>query len=236
MKIIPAIDIINGKCVRLEKGAFSKKKEYAADPLEMAKIFDDNGLKYLHLVDLDGAKSGTPKNFNILEKISANCDLDIDFSGGLSSTDIIQKAFDYGARKVTIGSMAFKKPNAFIAILEKYGSDKIILAADANSRKLSISAWLQEVDVDVIDFINEQNKNGVREVMCTSISHDGVFTGPDINLYSAILDSVKIDLIASGGIRSKKDLIQLKKVGCSGAIVGKAIYENRIDLKEISGL
>ncbi len=236
MNIIPAIDIINGKCVRLEKGEFSKKKEYASEPLEMAKIFETNGLKHLHLVDLDGAKNGYPENLKVLEKIRSNCDLIIDFSGGLSDSNSIKNAFDYGADKVTIGSMAIKNQIGFLKILEKYGSEKIILASDAKDRKIAISGWLEKVDLNVIDFIVGLNQKGVKEVMCTSITHDGVFTGPDIDLYQEILSASKVNLIASGGIRSKEDLIELKEIGCSGAIVGKAIYENRIDLKEIAEL
>ncbi len=233
MRIIPAIDIINGKCVRLTKGDYSTEKIYREDPLDAAKEFEDAGLQYLHLVDLDGAKSSRIINHKTLHKIASQTNLKIDFGGGLKSDEDIRIAFENGANQVTGGSIAVKNPEIFQSWLQQYGSEKIILGADCNNRMIATHGWLESSSLDVIDFIQEYEKKGVKYVICTDISKDGMLEGTSNDLYKEILEKTKIKLIASGGVSSIEDLHLLKEIGCEGAIVGKAIYEGKIDLKEL---
>ena len=251
MRIIPAIDIIDGKCVRLSKGDYDTKKVYNEYPLEVAKAFEDNGVKYLHLVDLDGAAAKKVINHNILEKIASKTSLKIDFGGGLKSSEDVRIVFESGASQITGGSIAVKEKEVFLGWLEKYGPEKIILGADARDEKVAVSGWKEESSEQLVPFINNYRKKGVRYVISTDISKDGMLEGPAFELYRKILNNTKItrttigmsgvldeevngiELIASGGITSLDDLQRLDAMGCEGAIIGKAIYENRIGLKEL---
>ena len=236
MKIIPAIDIIDGKCVRLTKGDYSTKKIYNEDPLEVAKEFEANGIKYLHIVDLDGAKSKNIVNHKILESIATNTDLQIDFGGGIKTNEAVQLAFDSGAKQITGGSIAVSEPVIFNEWIAKYGPDKIILGADCNNRKIATNGWLKESELDVIEFIDSYQKKGIQYVICTDISKDGMLQGTSNELYQEIMKSTEIKLIASGGVSCMDDLYQLKELGCEGVILGKAIYEGNISLKELQQL
>ena len=251
MRIIPAIDIIDAKCVRLSKGDYSTKKVYNEDPLEVAKTFEAHGIQYLHLVDLDGAKARRVVNHQILEKIASHTSLQIDFGGGLSSEEDLKIAFDSGAKQVTGGSIAVKTPELFLDWLQRFGPDRIILGADAKDERVAVSGWEEDSGEKLIPFIENYKKKGIRYVICTDISKDGMLEGPSFDLYARILDKTKItrtsvtmsgvvdeeipgiNLIASGGISASEDLPKLKAMGCEGAILGKAIYENRIDLKDL---
>ncbi|MDJ0646241.1 MAG: 1-(5-phosphoribosyl)-5-[(5-phosphoribosylamino)methylideneamino]imidazole-4-carboxamide isomerase [Flavobacteriaceae bacterium] len=243
MRIIPAIDIIDGKCVRLSKGDYATKKVYNESPLEVAKEFEAHGIQYLHLVDLDGAKSKHIVNYKILEKIAIKTSLKIDFGGGLKTNDDLRIAFESGAHQITGGSIAVKNPEIFKSWLHKYGPDKIILGADATNEKVAISGWLEESDQELIPFISSYQKEGVRYVICTDISKDGMLQGPSFELYKRILADCHSDpehsgeeslkLVASGGISSFDELPKLASIGCEGTIIGKAIYENKISLKQL---
>ncbi|OMP30717.1 1-(5-phosphoribosyl)-5-[(5-phosphoribosylamino)methylideneamino]imidazole-4-carboxamide isomerase [Mangrovimonas sp. DI 80] len=238
MRIIPAIDIIEGKCVRLTKGDYSTKKIYNEDPLEVAKSFEGAGVEYLHLVDLDGAKSKHIVNYKILEQIASKTNLKIDFGGGLKSNEDLHIAFNSGASQITGGSIAVKKTEIFEAWLSKYGSDKIILGADCKDEKIATSGWQEESDLNIMPFIKSYQEKGIQYVICTDISKDGMLEGPAIELYKEILAQCKDDpqslkLIASGGISSLEDIDKLEAIGCEGAIVGKAIYEGRIQMKDL---
>lgn len=234
MRIIPAIDIIDGKCVRLTKGDYSTKKTYNENPLEVAKEFEDFGIQYLHVVDLDGAKSKHIVNYNILEQIASKTNLKIDFGGGLKSDEDLKIAFESGANQITGGSISVSNPDIFLDWIRKYGSDKIILGADCLKRKIATNGWLETSELDVIDFIKAYEQSGVTNVICTDISKDGMLQGASNELYKEILAASKISLIASGGVSNIDDLITLKEIGCEGAILGKAIYEGNITLKELS--
>lgn len=234
MRIIPAIDIINGECVRLSKGDYNKKTIYSKNVLDVAKNFEDNGIQFLHLVDLDGAKQNQIINQKILEEISIKTNLILDFGGGLKSEEDIKIAFESGAKQVTLGSVAVKKPELFLDSLEKYGSEKIILGADAKNEKIAVSGWIEESEINICDFIKEKIKSGIRYVISTDINKDGMLEGPSFGLYEKIIvENPDIKLIASGGITSTNDLVQLKSLGCKGAIIGKALYENRITLSDL---
>ena len=234
MRIIPAIDIINGQCVRLTKGDYDTKKVYNEDPLEVAKSFENAGIEFLHVVDLDGAKASHIVNYKVLESIAGKTNLKIDFGGGLKSDNDLRIAFESGANQITGGSIAVKNPKVFETWIAKYGSDKIILGADCNNEKIAISGWQEESDLEVIQFIRDYQTKGVSYVISTDISKDGMLEGPSFDLYKRILNDVKgIKLIASGGISKFSELPQLAEMGCEGVIVGKAIYENRISLKEL---
>jgi phosphoribosylformimino-5-aminoimidazole carboxamide ribotide isomerase len=236
MKIIPAIDIIGGKCVRLTKGDYSKMKVYNEDPLEVAKMFESYGVKYLHLVDLDGAKSSGLVNHKILEKIASGTDLKIDFGGGIKSDEDIRIAFESGAQQVTGGSIAVKNRERFLSWLKQYGADRLILGADCKNRKIASNGWQENSSVDILEFIKSYEEFGIKHVVSTDIAKDGMLEGPAFDLYDEIMEQTAVDLIASGGVSSLKDLIELGAKGCSGAIVGKAIYEGRITMDEISEL
>ncbi|MCD8418307.1 1-(5-phosphoribosyl)-5-[(5-phosphoribosylamino)methylideneamino]imidazole-4-carboxamide isomerase [Tenacibaculum finnmarkense genomovar finnmarkense] len=236
MRIIPAIDIIDGKCVRLTKGDYATKKIYNENPVEVAKEFEDNGIEYLHLVDLDGAKSQHIVNYKILEQIAAKTNLKIDFGGGLKSDEDLRIAFENGASQITGGSIAVKNPDIFTGWLTKYGSDKIILGADCINRKIATHGWLETSEVDVVDFIKQYEQIGVKNTICTDVAKDGMLQGASVDLYKEILSKSDVNLIASGGVASIDDLIELKEIGCEGAILGKAIYEGYISLKELQKL
>ena len=236
MRIIPAIDIINRKCVRLTKGDYATQKIYNENPLEVAKYFEDNGIQFLHLVDLDGAKSDAIINHKILYEIASKTNLKIDFGGGIKQNKDLEIAFENGANQVTSGSTAFKNQPLFKEWLQTYGSEKIILGADALNRKIATHGWLANSEQDVVEFISEYEKNGIQFVIATDIEKDGMLNGPSVVLYEDILKQSKVKLIASGGITTIDDVLQLKKLGCEGAIIGKAIYEKTINLKELMQL
>lgn len=236
MRIIPAIDIIDGKCVRLTKGDYTTKKVYSENPLEVAKSFEANGIEYLHLVDLDGAKSKHIVNWRVLESITTQTNLSVDFGGGLKSNQDLKIAFESGANQITGGSIAAKDRELFLSWLEKYGSDKIILGADCSNRKIVTNGWYESSDIDVIEFIKAYEAAGIKSVICTDIAKDGMLAGASNELYKEIMQQTNINLIASGGVASLKDLEKLKAIGCEGAIFGKAIYEGNISLLELSKL
>jgi phosphoribosylformimino-5-aminoimidazole carboxamide ribotide isomerase len=236
MRIIPAIDILGGKCVRLSQGNYANSTLYNEDPLEVAKVFEDHGLRYLHLVDLDGARSGHIVHHKILEKIAAKTSLRIDFGGGLKSDDDLRVAFECGAHQITGGSIAVDNPEQFIAWLNTYGPERIILGADANQRQIMTHGWQQATSFDVVDFILDYQQKGVQYVVCTDVSKDGMLEGPSLALYEELKEKTAIRLIASGGISGMADLEKLQQVGCEAAIIGKAIYERRIDLKSLASL
>lgn len=233
MRIIPAIDLIEGKCVRLSMGDYSTKKIYNQDPIEEAKKIDNEGIKYLHLVDLDGAISSHIVNLKILEKIVLTTNLKIDFGGGIKSNSDIKSVFNAGARQVTIGSIAVNNSNLFLEWLNFYGSEKIILGADCYNRKIVMNGWLNTSIYDVGDYIKNYVNQGVSYVMCTDILKDGMLKGPSVKLYTEILRQNSVKLIASGGISSIKDLEKVKKTGCEGVIIGRALYEKQISLKDL---
>lgn len=238
MRIIPAIDIIDGKCVRLSKGDYNTKKIYNENPLEVAKEFEAHGIKYLHLVDLDGARSKHIVNHKVLEEIASNTSLQIDFGGGLKSNEDLRIAFESGAKQITGGSIAVSDPETFISWLEQFGPDKIILGADANNEKVAISGWQEESAEELIPFIQSYNQKGVQYVICTDISKDGMLEGPSFDLYQKILEETgengsPLKLIASGGISTFDELPKLAEIGCEGTIIGKAIYEGRISMKQL---
>ncbi|RAK25351.1 1-(5-phosphoribosyl)-5-[(5-phosphoribosylamino)methylideneamino] imidazole-4-carboxamide isomerase [Flavobacterium aquaticum] len=234
MRIIPAIDIIEGKCVRLSKGDYDTKKIYNENPLEVAKSFEAHGIEYLHLVDLDGAKSNQIVNYKVLEQIASKTNLKIDFGGGLKSDADLKIAFESGANQITGGSIAIKQPEVFKSWIQQYGADKIILGADAINEKVAISGWLEESKEEVIPFIQNYQKERIQYVICTDISKDGMLEGPSFQLYKKILEQTKdLKLIASGGISTFDELPKLAELGCEGTIIGKAIYEGRITLKQL---
>lgn len=234
MRIIPAIDIIEGKCVRLSKGDYATKKIYNESPLEVAKQFEGAGIQYLHLVDLDGAKSQHIVNYKILEQIASHTDLKIDFGGGLKSNEDLRIAFECGASQITGGSIAVKDPDVFKKWLTSYGAVKIILGADAHHEKIAISGWQEASGEEVVPFIKNYHDQGVKYVICTDISKDGMLEGPSFELYKRILGEVEgVNLIASGGISHFDELPKLAALGCEGTIIGKAIYEQRISLKQL---
>ena len=233
MRIIPAIDIIDGKCVRLTKGDYATKKIYNENPLEIAKEFEDNGIQYLHLVDLDGAKSGQIVNYKILEQISKNTNLKIDFGGGLKTNADLEIAFNSGANQITGGSIAVKNQDLFQEWISKYGS-KIILGADVYAEKIAVSGWQETSDLDLLPFIKKYENLGIETIICTDISKDGMLEGPSFSLYETIVKAFPdINLIASGGVSRFEELPKLQLLGCEGVIIGKAIYEGKISLKQL---
>lgn len=234
MRIIPAIDIIDGKCVRLSKGDYDTKIIYNENPLEVAKSFEAHGIEYLHLVDLDGAKSSKIVNYKILEQIATQTSLKIDFGGGLKSDADLKIAFDSGANQITGGSIAVKNREIFQKWISEYGSDKIILGADAKDEKVAVSGWLEDSNEDLIPFVQDYQTKGIQYVICTDIAKDGMLEGPSFDLYAKILGEAEgIKLIASGGISTFDELPKLAELGCEGTIIGKAIYEGRISLKQL---
>lgn len=233
MRIIPAIDIINGKCVRLTKGDYATQKTYRDNPLDVAREFEDHGIRYLHLVDLDGARSKHIVNHGVLRQITEGTSLQVDFGGGIKSDDDLRIAFENGAAQITGGSVAQQQPELFLQWLEHYGAERIILGADSHHRKIATQGWQKQSEEDVVDFIASFATKGVAYVICTDISKDGMLQGPSLELYREILSGSDVRLIASGGITSMADLEKLQAIGCEGAIIGKAIYEGHIQLKEL---
>ena len=234
IEIIPAIDIIDGKCVRLTQGDYNQKTVYNEDPVEVAKMFEDAGIKRLHTVDLDGARSSHVVNTRVIERIATHTNLTIDFGGGIKSDEDLRKAFDAGAQMVTIGSVAVKQPELFASWTETYGGDKIILGADVKIGNICISGWLEEGEQKLMDFICHHTKNGIHNVLCTDISRDGMLQGPAIELYKDIMAHYPtLHLIACGGVSCINDIERLNEAGIPAVVFGKAIYEGRINLKEL---
>lgn len=235
IEIIPAIDIIDGKCVRLSQGDYAKKTIYNENPLEVAKMFEDAGIKRLHLVDLDGAKAHHIVNHKVLEKIASHTSLIIDFGGGLKSDDDLRIAFECGAKMITGGSIAVKNPEVFASWIYKFGAEKIILGADVHQEKIAISGWVETTDLDLMEFIGDYTKKGINKVICTDISKDGMLEGVALGLYEKILThQPNLHLIASGGVSSLADIKALDEAKVPAVITGKAIYEGKITLKEIN--
>ncbi len=233
MRIIIAIDIIGGRCVRLSRGEFSTAKVYSGNPVEVARQIEDNGLKYIHLVDLDGALNKKVVNYRLLEKIASATNLEIDFGGGIRSDDDVKIAFNSGAKQVTCGSVAVSDPALVLKWLEGYGTEKIILGADSKDRKIATEGWLESSDRDIINFISGYRSKGITYTICTDIDKDGMLGGPATDLYKEIVEIPGIRLIASGGISSVDQIGELDSAGCEGAIIGKALYEGLLNLKEL---
>jgi|SRR6185437_595742 len=237
MEIIPAIDIIDGKCVRLTQGDYSQKKIYNERPLEVARAFEDAGLRRLHLVDLDGARVGSVKNWKVLEMLAGKTGLIIDFGGGIKTVADVDIVFNSGAALATIGSLAVKDGPLFVSWLEAYGADRFLLGADVRNEKIAVGGWLETTDRWVYDFIREYVEKGIRQVFCTDVSKDGLLQGPALELYKNIVGKFpELHFIASGGVSGIDDVLQLEEVGCRGVIIGKAIYEGRIRLNELAKL
>lgn len=236
MRIIPAIDIIGGKCVRLTKGDYSTQKIYSENPLEVAQMFQDSGIRFLHLVDLDGAKSQQIVNYRTLEILASKTDLNIDFGGGIKSENDIKTAFECGAKQITVGSIAAQNPDLMLEWIQQYGSENIILGADCKNRMIATNGWLENSNLNVISFIKNYENKGAKYGIVTDIDKDGMLSGPAFELYEEILKETKINLIASGGITTIEEVKKLKNIGCEGAIIGKAIYERTINLKDLSEL
>lgn len=235
MQIIPAIDLIEGKCVRLTEGDYAQKKIYNEDPLEVAKQFEGVGLMRLHLVDLDGAKAGEVVNWKVLEKIANKTSLKIDFGGGIKTEKTLKSVLDTGATYATIGSLAVKNRETFEEWIARFGATVFMLGADVFEEKIAVGGWIEKTNIDVFDFIESYMNKGVKQLFCTDIQKDGKLEGPSIELYQKIIAKFPtLQLIASGGVSQLKDLEDLRSIGCSSAIVGKAIYENKISLAELS--
>ncbi|ACY40445.1 1-(5-phosphoribosyl)-5-[(5-phosphoribosylamino)methylideneamino]imidazole-4-carboxamide isomerase [Blattabacterium sp. (Blattella germanica) str. Bge] len=234
MNIIVAIDLIDGKCVRLVQGDFKKKKIYNHDPLEVAFLLENHGISRIHLVDLDGAKRGKVVHWKILEKIAKQTRLIIDFGGGIHTEEDVRAVFENGAHIVTVGSVAVKKPTLLKEWVHIYGNDKILLGVDVKNNKIATHGWTEFFDIPFFDFLEEKNNDGIRKIFCTDISKDGILSGPSFSLYKKIIQRFpNIEFIASGGIRNLEDIDKLFNLGCRGVIIGKAIYENKISLSEL---
>ena len=234
MEIILAIDIIDGKCVRLTHGDYSQKKIYNEKPLEVARQFEDAGLRRLHLVDLDGAKAGAVKNWNVLETLAAKTKLVIDFGGGLKTEKDVEIVFECGSTYATVGSIAVKEHETFLSWLQKFGANKFILGADVRDEKLTISGWTEKTEIWIYDFIQNYIEKGVQQIFCTDVSKDGALQGPALELYKNIIEKFpKLHFIASGGVSNGDDVYRLADIGCAGVIIGKAIYEARITIEDL---
>lgn len=234
IQIIPAIDLIDGKCVRLTQGDYSQKTIYNENPVEVAKQFEDIGIKRLHLVDLDGAKKGEVVNLKVLENIASQTKLVIDFGGGIKNDASIENVINAGAAFATIGSLAVKQPEVLFSWLKKYGADKIMLGADVKNENIAIGGWLETTDINIYDFLKVNFIKGITNIFCTDISKDGLLQGPSVELYKKIMEEIpEIKLIASGGVSNMNDILELDKIGCGGVIIGKAIYEGRITIDEL---
>jgi phosphoribosylformimino-5-aminoimidazole carboxamide ribotide isomerase len=237
MEIIPAIDIIDGKCVRLTQGDYAQKKVYNEHPLEVAAAFEDAGLRRLHLVDLDGAREGAVKNWKVLETLAGKTSLIIDFGGGIKTAADVDIVFNSGAALATVGSIAVKDAGLFSDWLQEYGAEKFLLGADVKEEKIAVHGWQETTDIWIYDFIRDHMERGVRQVFCTDVSKDGLLQGPALELYRMIVKEFPdLHFIASGGVSGMDDLHRLEEVGCKGVIIGKAIYEGRIRLSELSKL
>jgi len=236
MRIIPAIDLIDGACVRLAQGDFLRKTLYSREPVDMAMEMEEHGIKYLHLVDLDGAREGKIRNHGVLEAITDKTELKVDFSGGIRTDEDMRTAFRCGASQVTCGSIAVTQPGLFLKWLDEYGPEKIILGADFRQRKVAAGGWLSGSETDIISFLRKYRSEGVLYAMCTDIERDGMLEGPSVEMYKEIITIEGLSLIASGGITSLEDLMILREAGCEAAIIGKALYEGKISLKELAGI
>jgi len=235
MEIIPAIDIIEGKCVRLTQGDYAQKKIYNEDPLEVARQFEAEGLQRLHLVDLDGAKEGAVRNWKVLEKIAARTELTIDFGGGIKTEKDLNIVFNSGASLATVGSIAVKDEDLFTKWLSRFGSDKFLLGADVKKEKITVSGWQEVTDISVYDFIEKYINKNLCQIFCTDVSKDGLLEGPSIDLYKKIIARFpKLHFIASGGVSSMDDVFRLEEIDCKGVIIGKAIYEGKINVQELA--
>jgi phosphoribosylformimino-5-aminoimidazole carboxamide ribotide isomerase len=234
IEIIPAIDLMDGKCVRLKQGDFSRKTVYSDDPVETAKQFEASGVKRLHMVDLDGARKGEPANINVLEEVANATGLAIDFGGGIKTEANVKRVFDAGAEMVNLGSIAVTEPDLFFEWLDHFGSESVLLGADVRSRKLAINGWQEDTEVEAIPFLSEYHARGVEQAFVTDISKDGAMQGPSLRLYKEISLAVPgLKLIASGGVTSTGDIDDLEQMGCTGVIIGKAIYEGTIKLEQL---
>jgi phosphoribosylformimino-5-aminoimidazole carboxamide ribotide isomerase len=234
MQIIPAIDIIEGKCVRLTEGDYAQKKVYNENPLEVALQFQDAGIRRLHLVDLDGAKAGQIMNWKVLELIASKTSLEIDFGGGIKKEEDVRIVLNSGALWATVGSIAVKDKPSFLKWIEHFGAAKFLLGADVKGEKIAVGGWLETSDINIDDFIADYLRHGIQQIFCTDISKDGRLEGPSVELYQSLIEKNKdLHLIASGGVSSMQDLEALRKIGCAGAIVGKAIYEGRISITDL---
>lgn len=236
MKIIAAIDIIEGKCVRLTQGDYREKKVYSNDPLEVAKEFEDNGIRYLHMVDLEGAKGNRVVNFKTIERVVANTSLKVDFGGGIKNIDDLKSILSTGVKQITVGSIALQKPNLFLEWLYLYGEEKIVLGADCKEGLIAVNGWMERSEIEVESYLLNYQQKGVKYAIVTDIERDGMLRGPSFELYKKVLEKTKLKIIASGGICSVKELKTLAAIGCDGAIIGKALYEGSIKLKELSEL
>jgi phosphoribosylformimino-5-aminoimidazole carboxamide ribotide isomerase len=237
MQIIPAIDIIDGKCVRLTHGDYSQKKIYNERPLEVAKEFEGAGLQRLHLVDLDGAREGKVKNWKVLEALAGKTSLVVDFGGGIKSEKDVEIVFESGAALATIGSMAVKEKETFLQWLETFGAEKFFLGADVKAEKLTITGWTEQTDIWIYDFIEDYIQKGIKQIFCTDVAKDGALEGPSTDLYKNIIQKFpKLNFIASGGVSSIDDVYALQDIGCTGVIIGKAIYEGRVALSDLKKL
>lgn len=237
MRIIPAIDIINGKCVRLTQGDYAQEKVYNENPLEVAKSFEEAGLKHLHLVDLDGAKAGKVINWKVVENIASGTLLQVDFGGGIKTKEELLKLFDLGVKQVNLGSIAVKQPELVYEWIETFGAEKIILSADVKEEKIQVSGWQENSSLMITDLVEKYRRKGLLYVTCTDISTDGMLSGPNFILYQKLLEQFPmIKWIASGGVSQLEDVKKLSSLGVDGVIIGKAIYENRIELSDLSGL
>lgn len=235
IELVPAIDIIEGKCVRLSQGDYDTQKVYNENPLEVAKEFEANGIRRLHVVDLDGAKSSHIVNYKVLDKIAGHTSLVIDFGGGIKTDEDLTIAFEYGAQMVTLGSVAVKNPDLFKSWLHKYGAEKMILGADVKDNRISVNGWKEESQQELLPFLDGYTQEGIRKVLCTDISRDGMLQGPSIELYKQIMSRFPdMHLIASGGVSSLDDIIRLDEAGIPAVVFGKALYEGRITLKDLN--
>ena len=237
MEIIPAIDIIDGKCVRLTHGDYTQKKIYNEHPLEVARQFEDAGLQRLHLVDLDGAKEGMVRNWKVLETVAGKTSLVVDFGGGIKAEKDVQIVFDSGAAFATVGSMAVKEKETFVDWLQKFGAGKFLLGADVKKEKLTISGWTEQTDIWIYDFIEDYMQKGITQIFCTDVAKDGALEGPSTELYKSIIEKFPaLHFIASGGVSSMDDVYGLQDIGCKGVIIGKAIYEGRVKISDLKSL
>lgn len=237
MQIIPAIDIIEGKCVRLTHGDYNRKKIYNEHPLEVARQFEDAGLQRLHLVDLDGAKAGAVQNWKVLEQVAGKTSLVVDFGGGIKAEQDLRIVFESGAALATIGSLAVKDEPLFTRWLDRFGAERFLLGADVKDEKITVSGWLEQTEIGIYDFLQQYADKGIQQVFCTDVSKDGALQGPSVALYRAIMERFpRLHFIASGGVSSLDDVLELQSIGCKGVIIGKAIYEGRIGLEELKKL
>ena len=236
MRIIAAIDLIEGKCVRLSQGDFNRRTCYGTSPLDVARALEDQGIRYLHLVDLDGAREGKVMNNGVLETLAKNTVMKIDFSGGIRTDDDILTAFRCGASQVTCGSIAATSPDLFLRWLEKYGPERIILGADFRNRNVATGGWLQTTTADITEYLENFRSEGVKYALCTDIERDGMLAGPSVEIYKELVSASGLNIIASGGIATPEDLRLLKEAGCEGAVIGKAILEGKISLNDLNEL